>query len=359
MTDLPFPEKAVRLLDEAMSWLSVSKKGKILKSEHITKIVSEKIQIPLEELEQKEKEILLNLEALIHQRIINQEEAVKEVSEAMRRAKAGIETRSGTIGGFLFLGPTGVGKTETAKALAAVYFGSEKRMIRLDMSEFQEIKDIKRLIGAEGSEGLLTTSVRENPFSLILLDEIEKAHPNILNLFLQVLDEGWITDGFGRKIDFKNAIIIATSNAGAEIIRQDIKENKKLSIVKDELLDYLFKKNIFRPEFINRFDGVVVFKPLTKENLILICHLMLKKLAENFQDKGIGFEITKELKEKVVDLSYSPQFGAREMKRTIQDKIENVLASALLSNEIKRGDRIEIDPADFKLKKQIILSTKQ
>jgi len=359
LTDLPFPEKAVRLLDEAMSWLSVSKKGKILKSEHITKIVSEKIQIPLEELEQKEKEILLNLEALIHQRIINQEEAVKEVSEAMRRAKAGIETRSGTIGGFLFLGPTGVGKTETAKALAAVYFGSEKRMIRLDMSEFQEIKDIKRLIGAEGSEGLLTTSVRENPFSLILLDEIEKAHPNILNLFLQVLDEGWITDGFGRKIDFKNAIIIATSNAGAEIIRQDIKENKKLSIVKDELLDYLFKKNIFRPEFINRFDGVVVFKPLTKENLILICHLMLKKLAENFQDKGIGFEITKELKEKVVDLSYSPQFGAREMKRTIQDKIENVLASALLSNEIKRGDRIEIDPADFKLKKQIILSTKQ
>jgi ATP-dependent Clp protease ATP-binding subunit ClpC len=342
LSDLPFPEKAVRLLDEAMSWLSVSKKGKILKPEHIAKIVSEKIQIPLEELEQKEKEILLNLETLLHQRIINQEEAVREVSEAIRRARAGIAARTGAMGGFLFLGPTGVGKTETAKALAAVYFGSERRMIRLDMSEFQEIKDIRRLIGEEGSEGLLITPVRENPFSLILLDEIEKAHPNILNLFLQILDEGWVTDGFGRKIDFKSAIIIATSNAGAEIIRQDIRENKKLSIVKEELLDHLFKENIFRPEFINRFDGVVVFKPLTKEHLFLICHLMLKKLAENLQDKGINFEITKELKDKIVDLSYSPQFGAREMKRVIQDKVENLLTSAILSDKLKRGNNIEV-----------------
>ncbi|MBU2578831.1 ATP-dependent Clp protease ATP-binding subunit [Patescibacteria group bacterium] len=342
LSELPFPEKAVRLLDEAMSWLSISKKEKILKPEHITKIVSEKTGIPLEELAQKEKEILLNLEGLIHQRIINQEEAVKEVSEALRRAKAGIESRTGTIGGFLFLGPTGVGKTETAKALASVYFGSEKRMIRLDMSEFQEVKDIRRLIGGEGNEGLLTIPTRENPFSLILLDEIEKAHPNILNLFLQVLDEGWITDGFGRKIDFKNTIIIATSNAGAEIIRQDIKENKKLSMVEDDLLDHLFKENIFRPEFINRFDGVIVFKPLTKENLFLICHLMLKKLAENLQDKGINFEITKDLKEKIVELSYSPVFGAREMKRKIQDKVENLLTTAILSDRLKRGSKIEI-----------------
>ncbi len=340
--DVPFPEKAFRLLDEALSFLKVFTKSPVLKPEHIKKVISEKVEIPLEELEEKEKEILLNLEELIHQRIINQENAVREISDALRRARAEVKIKSGPIGTFLFLGPTGVGKTETSKALAKIYFGSEKRMIRLDMSEFQEIKDIKRLLGAPGEEGLLITPVRENPFSLILLDEIEKAHPNILNLFLQIFDEGWVTAGDGRKVDFKNAIIIATSNAGAEVIRQEIKERKKIEIVKDDLLDYLLKERIFRPEFINRFDSVIVFKPLSKTNLLAISQLMLSKLVENLKDKGINLEITEELKEKIVELSYSPEFGAREMARIIQDKVENILARAILSGKIKRGNKVEI-----------------
>ena len=248
----PFPEKAMDLLDEVMVYLAQTKE-KILLPKHVAKIVSEKTQIPVGEIEIKEREILLNLENLIHQRIINQEEAVKEVSAALRRARAEVTAGKGPMGTFLFLGPTGVGKTETSKALAEIYFGSEERMIRLDMSEFQNVTDIPRLIGSPGQEGLLTTAVRENPFSLILLDEIEKAHPNILNLFLQVLDEGHLTDGLGRKVDFKNTIIIATSNAGAEIIWKDIRENKKLEIIKEDLLAVLFEKAIFRPEFINRF----------------------------------------------------------------------------------------------------------
>lgn len=354
LADIPFPEKAVRLLDETISWLVASSSEKILKPVHIRKVVSEKIEIPLEDLNQQEKQILLNLEDLIHQRIINQEQAVKDVSDALRRSKAGIESRSGPIGGFLFLGPTGVGKTETAKALASVYFGSEKRMIRLDMSEFQEIKDIGRLIGQQGGQGFLTTAVRENPFSLVLLDEIEKAHPDILNLFLQVLDEGWLTDGIGRKIDFKNTIIIATSNAGAEKIRQIIKieftENgSPRTLPKKDLIDYLLKQGIFRPEFINRFDNVVVFNPLTKENLLLISQLMLNKLANNLRDKGIEFEITKEIKQKIVELSYSPEFGAREMKRVIQDKVENLLTQGILSDRLKRGNKVRIQTEPFSL----------
>lgn len=344
--DLPFPEKAVRLLDESMSWLGTFTSDKVLLPKHIKKVVAEKVEVPLEEMEAKEKETLLNLEDMIHQRIINQTEAVKEVSSALRRARAQIKTRGGPIGSFLFLGPTGVGKTETSKALAQVYFGSEQRMIRLDMSEFQQIEDIKRLLGGEGQEGLLSTPVRENPFSLVLLDEIEKAHPNILNLFLQILDEGFLTAGDGRKVSFKNTMIIATSNAGAELIRQEIRENKGLEIVKEDLLDHLLREGIFRPEFINRFDGVVVFKPLTKKNLLAICGLMLKKLAGNLRDKGIDFEVTGELKGKIVELGYSPEFGAREMRRVVQDKVENLLAKAILSGILKRGNKAKVEVKD-------------
>ena len=359
---VPFPKKAIDLLDEVMVYIS-SIRDKIVLPKHVAKIVSEKTEIPVGEIEVKERKLLLNLEKLIHERIINQEEAVKEVSTALRRARAEVREQKGPMGAFLFLGPTGVGKTETAKALAEIYFGSEKKMIRLDMSEFQNITDISRLIGSVEEDGLLTAQVRENPFSIILLDEVEKAHQNILNLFLQVLDEGHLTDGLGRKIDFKNALIIATSNAGYQIILESLKEQTEWSGaspvrkefsngVKQKLLDYIFEKAIFRPEFINRFDAAVIFQPLTKKNLLDIAELMLQKIKKNLKEKNIKFVINDLLKEKIVEKGYNPTFGARELKRIIQDKIENVLASALLSEEIKGGNTVEIvvEQEEFNLK---------
>ncbi len=345
----PFPEKATDLLDEVMVYVAQTKE-KIILPKHIAYIVSEKTQIPVGEIGMKEREILLNMEKLLHKRIINQEEAVKEVSAALRRARTEISIRKGPMGSFLFLGPTGVGKTETSKALAEIYFFSEERMIRLDMSEFQNVTDIPRLIGSSTQEGLLTTQVREDPFSLVLLDEIEKAHPNILNLFLQVLDEGHLTDGLGRKIDFKNTIIIATSNAAYQVILKALKENERMSEIKEKLLDFLFARGIFRPEFLNRFDAMVIFKSLTKENLFDIAELMLQKLKNNLSQKDIKFIITPQLKERIVELGYNPKFGAREMKRVIQDKIGNVLAQGLLSEELKRGNTVEVRADDFQLK---------
>ena len=347
---IPFPEKAMDLLDEVMVYLfQTAIKDKVLLPEHIAYLVSEKTQIPVGEIEKEERQVLLNLENLIHERIINQEEAVKEVAASLRRARAEVATRSGPMGTFLFLGPTGVGKTETAKALAEIYFGSEDRMIRLDMSEFQSAADIPQLLGAPGEEGLLTTQVRKRPFSLILLDEIEKAHAHVLNLFLQILDEGHVTDGLGRKVDFKNSIIIATSNAGYQIILEALREKTEWFKVKQKLLDRLFEEGIFRPEFINRFDAMVVFRPLSKENLLAIADLMLKKLKKNLKEKEIDFVITEPLKERIAELGYDPTFGARQMRRVIQDKVENVLAQAILSGQIKRGGRAKIDPDSFKL----------
>ncbi|MCX6738345.1 MAG: ATP-dependent Clp protease ATP-binding subunit [Candidatus Parcubacteria bacterium] len=349
IADVPFPKKAINVLEEAMIKTD-NVRGKWVLPEDIDRIVARKTEIPVGKIETKEKEILLNLEDLIHQRIINQEEAVREVSTSLRRARAKLKERKGPMGGFLFLGPTGVGKTETSKALAEIYFGSEEKMIRLDMSEFQSQEDIPRLMGSSGEEGLLTTPVREDPFSLVLLDEIEKAHPNILNLFLQVLDDGHITDGLGRKVDFKNTIIIATSNAGYEVILDALRNNLDFSVVKEKLLNRLFDEKTFRPEFINRFDAVVLFKPLTKENLLDIAQLMLKSIQQGLIEKNIEFIITEELKEKIVELGYDITFGARNLKRVIQDNVENVLAEALLKDEVKKGDRIQIDSKKFKIK---------
>jgi len=282
MPSLPFPKKALDILDEAAVYIQTLKE-KVVLPHHIVEIISKKTEIPVGKVESKEKETLLNLENLIHNRIINQEEAVKEISIAMRRARAGIASKKRPMGTFLFLGPTGVGKTETSKALAQIYFGSEEKMIRLDMSEFQAISDIPRLIGAVSPvemHGLLTTPVRETPFSLILLDEVEKAHPNILNLFLQVLDEGHITDGQGRKVVFTNTIIICTSNAGADIIFKEVEAGK--AVAKDKLLETLFERGTYKPEFINRFDATVIFSPLTKDNLLKISELNVKNFRGKF-----------------------------------------------------------------------------
>jgi len=344
-----FPKKAIDILYEAVVYVANLRKAKIVLPEHIAKIITQKTEIPVGEIEEKEKQVLLNLEKLIHRRIINQNQAVKDVSTALRRARSDISVRKGVMGAFLFLGPTGVGKTETSKALAKVYFGSEERIIRLDMSEFQETRDIARIIGSKEENGLLTVPVKENPFSLILLDELEKANPSVVNLFLQVLDEGHLTDGKGRKIDFKSTIIIATSNAGYKIILEALDKKTKWAEVKQKLLDYIFEKAIFRPEFINRFDQVVVFSPLSKENLLAIAQLILSKLKKNLKNKEIEFIITEDLKKKIVELSYNPVFGAREMRRVIQDKVENIFAQALLSGKLNRGDTVKVDAQEFKL----------
>jgi ATP-dependent Clp protease ATP-binding subunit ClpC len=354
ITSMPFPKKAREVLEETLVSSSSSKIPWILPKD-VDRVVAQKTEIPVGRIETQEKSILLNLEKLIHQRIINQEEAVKEVASALRRARSQITVKNKPMGTFLFLGPTGVGKTETSKAIAAIYFGSESRMIRLDMSEFQNLEDIPRLIGAPGQEGLLITQVKENPFSLVLLDELEKAHLNILNLFLQVLDEGYITDGLGRKIDFRNTIIIATSNAGYKLILEALKDNIPTPEIKDKLLDYLFQEGIFRPEFINRFDAAVIFKSLSPQNLLDITQLNLQKIRDGLKEKNIELLITKELKEKIVSLGYDVTFGARNLKRVIQDRIENGLAEALLRENIKRGDVVNIDPTDFSVD---VISTK-
>jgi len=345
---IPFPKKATDLMAELLVELSRSKNPLVL-PRHVAQIVSEKSEIPVGQISLEEKQNLLNLENLLHERIINQNEAVSEVSSALRRARADITIRKGPMGTFLFLGPTGVGKTETAKALAATYFRSEERMIRLDLSEFQNPTDLKRLIGSTEEESFFVTQVRENPFSLVLLDEIEKAHPNILNLFLAVLDEGSMRDGLGRKVNFLNTIIIATSNAGYQIILRAIEEKLEMPSIKEKLLAHVFNEGIFRPEFINRFDAVVVFRGLTEENLFKIAELMLGKLKKNLAEKGIEFVINHELISEVARLGFDPVFGARQMRRVIQDKIENVLAQALLSGQIKRGQRISLEIPDFKL----------
>ena len=220
------------------------------------------------------------------------------------------------------------------------------------MSEFQALADIPRLLGSVSpveQQGLLTTPVRERPFSLILMDEIEKAHPDILNLFLQVLDEGHITDGQGRKVMFTNTIIICTSNAGAQIIFEEVEKGG--SVEKEKLMDFLFTKSSFRPEFINRFDATVIFHPLTRENLLDIAQLSCVGLAKNLKEKDIELVITEALKEKIVELSYKPEFGAREMRRVMQDTVENSIAKALLAETITKGDKIEINPDNFEVVK--------
>jgi ATP-dependent Clp protease ATP-binding subunit ClpC len=342
--NIPFPEKAIDILTEILVYAQRKDEKKIL-LEDVNKIISERTEVPVGAIKEEEREKLLDLEQRIHQRVIDQDEAVEVISQAMRRARVGVKARKRPIGAFLFLGPTGVGKTETSKALSEVYFGSENKMIRFDMSEYQQTPSISRLIGfpEKGEPGLLTKAISDDPFSLVLFDEIEKSHSNILNLFLQVFDEGWLTDAFGRKVSFRDSIIIGTSNAGAEFIREQVKQGKSLISFKNNLLDYLLKQGIFRPELLNRFDAVVVFRPLSHENLIEIAKLMLNKLSKRLNEgMGIRLVLSHELVEKVAKLGYKPEFGARPMRRVIQDKIESKVAKKILEEDLKRGDFIEI-----------------
>jgi len=301
-------------------------------------------------------EKLLHLEEELHKRVIGQDDAVVAVAEAIRRARAGLKDPKRPIASFLFLGPTGVGKTELSKALAELLFGEEDALIRLDMSEFKEEHTVSKLIGAPpgyvGYEegGKLTEAVRRKPYSVILLDEIEKAHPRVFDLFLQVLDDGRLTDSHGRTVDFRNTVIIMTSNIGSTYLltlplEGDSEEIKKeFEKAKEKVLGEL--KHFFRPEFLNRIDDIIVFKPLTMEQLIQIVDLLLDDLNKRLKDKGIKVELTLEAKKELARRGYEPAFGARPLKRTVQKLLETPLANKMIKGEIKENSTVKVDIKD-------------
>ena len=344
MHDTYLPDKAIVLAREAA--LMVSKRGKEwqrVTKDDVAEIVSEKTRVPVTEVAEEEAEKLLTLEVRMHERVIGQDEAVKAVSAALRRARAELRAENRPIGNFLFLGPTGVGKTELAKTTAEVYFGSEEAMLRFDMSEYQDKASIRRLIGGPGEAGLMTEAVRQNPFSLLLLDELEKAHPDILNLFLQVMDDGRLTDGQGRTIDFTNIILIATSNAGTQYLQDEIAKGTPLDVIKTYLMETELKQ-VYRPEFLNRFDGIMVFKPLTQEDVVAIAYLMINKVAKRLEAKGIKFKASDEAVYELAKKGYDPKFGARPLRRVIQENVDNAIADFLLKGKVSRRDTLVFEP---------------
>jgi ATP-dependent Clp protease ATP-binding subunit ClpB len=328
----------------------------VVTEEDVAQVVSEWTGIPLSKLREEEMEKLLRLEEELHKRVIDQEHAVKAVAEAIRRARAGLKDPKRPIASFLFLGPTGVGKTELSKALAELLFGEEDAMIRLDMSEFKEEHSVAKLIGAPpgyvGYEegGKLTEAVRRKPYSVILLDEVEKAHPRVFDLFLQVLDDGRLTDSHGRTVDFRNTVIIMTSNIGSQYLLSIPFDGDEKAIereferAKEKVLEEL--KYHFRPEFLNRIDEIIVFKPLTMKELLQIVDLLIQSLNKRLADKNIHIELTEKAKEQLVKLGYEPAYGARPLKRTIQRYLENPLADKIIRGEIKEGDRVRVDYSD-------------
>ncbi len=325
-------------------------------AEHVAEIVSEWTGIPVSKMMEAERQRLLKAEEYLHQRIIDQEEAVRKVAEAIRRARAGVSDPRRPLGSFLFLGPTGVGKTELAKALAEFLFGDEDALIRLDMSEFKEEHSVAKLIGAPpgyvGYEegGKLTEAVRRRPYSVILLDEIEKAHPRVFDLFLQVLDDGRLTDSQGRTVSFRNAVIIMTSNIGSKYLMDVLERFKDAP---DDAFEEAFRgaqkrvleevKLHFRPEFLNRIDEIVVFKPLRKKEILQIVDLMVKRLNERLAERGLKVELTPEAKDWLAERGYDPALGARPLRRLIQREIENKLSEMILREELGEGDTVLVE----------------
>jgi ATP-dependent Clp protease ATP-binding subunit ClpA len=322
-----------------------NKKGAhgLVSAEDIATIVAEKTKIPVTTVSSDESSKLLQLETAMHERVVGQNEAVELVANALRRARAQVRAENRPIANFLFLGPTGVGKTELAKTIAEVYFGGEERIVRLDMSEYQDRASIYRLIGAphEKGTGILTEAVRRNPFALVLLDELEKADKDVLNIFLQVMDDGRLTDSTGQMVDFTNVILIATSNAGTSYVSEQLHKGLGIDVIKDRLLHGELKE-YFRPEFLNRFDGIVLFKPLALEDIEKIVVLMIKHIAKDLDAKGIELVATKEAVEFFATSGFDPDFGARPLRRVLEEKVENKLAELILSGKIGRRSVVTI-----------------
>ena len=322
--------------------------------EDIAEIVSRRTGIPVSQLTQEERDRLLTLEERLHERVVGQDEAVEAIAEAVRRARAGLADPRRPDGSFLFLGPTGVGKTELARTLAEALFGSEDVMVRLDMSEFQERHTVSRLVGAPpgyvGHEeaGQLTEAVRRKPYAVLLFDEIEKAHADVFNILLQILDDGRLTDSQGRTVDFKNTILIMTSNLGADRIQAFArKESGSFDELKDELMEML--RHNFRPEFINRIDEIIVFQALTKEQLKQITRLMLHRVARRLRAQHIEVDFTDEAVEHLAEIGFDPEFGARPLRRAIQRELENEVSRLLLSGALQPDDRVRVDYDDVQL----------
>ena len=343
-------------------WLKQEKISETVNEEHIAQLISSWTGIPVSQMLEGEAEKLLHMEERIHERLINQEEAVTAVSEAIRRSRAGLKDPRRPIGSFVFLGPTGVGKTELARTLAWFLFDDENAMVRLDMSEYQERHTVSRLIGAPpgyvGYEegGQLTEAVRRRPYRVILLDEIEKAHPEVFNSLLQLLDDGRLTDGHGRTVDFKNCVIIMTSNAGVEYIKRESSlgfapskdETKtgqqRYEAMKEKVMAEV--KKTFRPEFLNRLDEIIVFHELTEAQLRSIVDLMVKDLQKSLAERKLGIELTDKAKSWLAKEGYDPVFGARPLRRVIERHVENPLSTRVLRGEFKEGDTVKVDLGD-------------
>ena len=353
--DLP---EAKKQLEEEERLAQNAKEQSLLRNrvteEEIAKIIERWTGIPVAKLVQGEREKLLHLDERLHRRVVGQDEAVRVVTEAIQRSRAGIQDPNRPVGSFLFLGPTGVGKTELAKALAADLFDDERNIIRIDMTEYMEKFSVSRLIGAPpgyvGYEegGQLTEAVRRKPYSVILFDEVEKAHPDVFNILLQVLDDGRVTDSQGRTVDFKNTIIILTSNLGSPYILEGIDENGEITEEARELVDALLKKT-FRPEFLNRLDEIVFYKPLTKDNIFKIIDLQINQLNKRLLDKQLRCSLTDAAKTYIVDAAFDPQFGARPLRRYVQHTVETMIAKKILQGDIAPGTDLIVDVANDEL----------
>lgn len=342
------PDKAIDLLAEIVPKILQAGRS-VIGKEDVLELVKSKTGIAVGEVTREEREKLLNLEALLHARIVGQDEAVKAIAQAMRRARSGIGNENRPIGSFLFLGPTGVGKTETAKALAHTFFGDEKAIVRIDMSEYNTPDALDRLIGSFsfGKVGVLSSKLREKPYGVLLLDEFEKSAREVRDLFLQVLDEGFFSDMSGKRVNCRNLIIIATSNAGSDTIFRLMEAGQDLVVSRDAIIDDIITRSIFRPEFLNRFDGVIIFHPLQEKHLQEVARLMLERLKVRLAGKNIELVVNDELIRFLMRFGVDPKFGGRPMNRAIQEKVEESIARRIIKGDLRPGSKVEFGAGDL------------